>query len=105
MAGMDLPSKAIREQISSAIDLLVHQERMFDGSRRIVNITEVQGMENDTIILQDIFNFQQQGMDGRRLVGGLRPVGIRPKFLQKLELHGVRLPPTVFGTERARLAV
>src|SRR5581483_1528787 len=63
MSGVDLPHRAIREQITSAVDLLVHQERMFDGGRRIVNITEVQGMENDVIVLQDIFNFHQQGME------------------------------------------
>ncbi|MCC7107443.1 MAG: CpaF family protein [Chloroflexi bacterium] len=105
MSGVDLPHRAIREQITSAVDLLIHQERMFDGSRRVVNLTEVQGMENDVIVLQDIFAFQQQGIEGRRITGRLVPVGVRPKFLSKLEMHGVRVPPSLFGGERARLAV
>jgi pilus assembly protein CpaF len=100
MAGVDLPHRAIREQISSAINLIVHQERMWDGSRRVVKISEVQGMEGDVIILQDIFTFQQTGMEGRRIQGRLATVGIRPKCLQRLEAHGVRLPPSLFGGER-----
>jgi pilus assembly protein CpaF len=97
MAGVDLPHRAIREQIASAIGLIIHQERLFDGSRRVVKISEVQGMEGDVIVLQDLFSFQQTGMEGRRVVGRLQPLGIRPKFLPKLEMHGVRLPPTMFG--------
>jgi pilus assembly protein CpaF len=97
MAGVDLPHRAIREQIASAIDLIIHQERLFDGSRRVVKISEVQGMEGDVIVLQDLFGFQQTGMEGRRVTGRLQPLGIRPKFLPKLEMHGVRLPPTLFG--------
>jgi pilus assembly protein CpaF len=97
MAGVDLPHRAIREQIASAVNLVVHQERMWDGSRKVVKIAEVQGMEGDVIILQDIFAFQQTGTDGRRIIGRLQPTGIRPKFLPKLELHGIRLPPALFG--------
>jgi pilus assembly protein CpaF len=100
MAGVDLPHRAIREQIASAIHLIVHQERMWDGSRKIVKVAEVQGMEGDVIVLQDLFSFQQAGVDGRKILGRLEPVGIRPKFLPKLELHGVRLPATLFGGPR-----
>jgi pilus assembly protein CpaF len=97
MAGVDLPHRAIREQIASAIHMIVHQERMWDGSRKVVKISEVQGMEGDVIILQDIFSFQQTGTEGRRILGRLQPVGVRPKCLPKLELHGIRVPPTLFG--------
>jgi pilus assembly protein CpaF len=96
MAGFDLPHRAIREQIASAVDLIVHQDRMSDGSRRVVRVTEVQGMEQQTVVLQDVFTFQQTGIEAGRIVGRLVPVGIRPKFLDKLELAGVRLPPTLF---------
>jgi pilus assembly protein CpaF len=96
MAGFDLPHRAIREQIASAVELIVHQDRMSDGSRRIVRVTEVQGMEQQTVVLQDVFTFQQTGIEGGRVVGRLAPVGIRPKFLDKLEMAGVRLPPTLF---------
>jgi type IV secretory pathway ATPase VirB11/archaellum biosynthesis ATPase len=97
MAGMDLPVKAIREQVSSAIDLIVQQARLRDGSRRITNITEVQGMEGDTIVLQDIFAFRQQSFKGGKLRGELLPSGIRPMFMPKLEDAGIRLPSSVFG--------
>ncbi|MGI5835241.1 MAG: CpaF family protein [Chloroflexota bacterium] len=97
MAGMDLPLRAIREQIASAIDLIVQQARMRDGSRRIVNVTEVQGMEGDVIVLQDIFVFEQMGEEGGKILGHLRPTGIRPKFMTKLEEANLHLPPSVFG--------
>lgn len=100
MAGMDLPLRAIREQISSAIDLVVHQERFRDGSRRIVNITEVQGMEGDVITLADIFAFHQTGYEDGKIVGRLLPTGIRPKFLERLEAHDIFLPPNMFGKKR-----
>jgi pilus assembly protein CpaF len=101
MAGMDLPLRAIREQISKAIELIVQQSRMKDGSRKVTHIAEVQGMEGDVIILQDIFVYEQSGVDERgKLVGRLRPTGIRPKFMEKLESHGIYLPPGVFGLDR-----
>ena len=96
MAGFDLPHRAIREQIASAVDLIVHQERFVDGSRRVVRITEVQGMEQQVIVMQDVFAFQQTGVDGRRIVGRLAPAGVRPKFLEKLENNGVHLPASFF---------
>jgi pilus assembly protein CpaF len=85
MAGMDLPVRAIREQIAAAVDLIVHQERMRDGSRKVVNITEVQGMEGDVIVMSDIFGFEQQGMEGGRVIGRLKPTGLRPKFVERIE--------------------
>jgi pilus assembly protein CpaF len=98
MAGMDLPLRAIREQIASAVDLIVHQNRLKDGSRKIVNITEVQGMEGDVIVMQDIFVFEQTGVVEGKIEGKLRPTGIRPKFVEKFEASGIHLPPNVFGS-------
>jgi pilus assembly protein CpaF len=100
MAGMDLPMRAIREQISSALNLVVHQERLRDGTRRIVKISEVQGMEGDVIVMQDIFNFEQQGIEAGKVVGRLRPTGIRPKFMEIVEAATIHLPPTIFGVGR-----
>ncbi len=97
MAGMDLPARGIREQISSAIDVVVHQERMRDGSRKITNITEVSGMEGDVITMTDIFMFEQTGYDNGKVVGRLRPTGLRPKFIDKIEASGIHLPASIFG--------
>lgn len=97
MAGMELPARAIREQISSAIDVVVHQERMRDGSRKIVAITEVSGMEGDVIIMTDIFVFEQSGYEEGKVVGRLRPTGLRPKFIDKIEAAGIHLPASIFG--------
>ncbi|MGC8877977.1 MAG: CpaF family protein [Anaerolineae bacterium] len=97
MAGMDLPVRAIREQIASAVDLIIHQERMRDGSRKVVQITEVQGMEGDVIVLSDIFQFEQQGIENGRVIGRLKPTGIRPKFIEKIEAANIHLPPHIFG--------
>jgi pilus assembly protein CpaF len=102
MAGMDLPSRAIREQISSAIDLVVHQERMRDGTRKIVNITEVSGMEGDVITMTDIFVFEQSGIENGKIVGRLRPTGLRPKFMDQIEATGIHLPPSIFGIGERR---
>ncbi len=97
MAGMDLPIRAIREQISSAIDVVIHQERMRDGSRRIVKITEVSGMEGEVITMTDIFQFEHSGYEDGKVIGRLRPTGLRPKFMDKIEAAGIHLPPTIFG--------
>lgn len=97
MAGIDLPVKAIREQIAGAIDLIIQQTRLKDGSRKITNITEVQGMEGDVIVLQDIFAYHQQGIDENgKVKGRLVPTGIRPKFYDRLESSGIHIPPSVF---------
>lgn len=97
MAGMDLPVRAIREQVASAIDLIIHQDRMRDGSRKIVKITEVQGMEGDVITMSDLFEFEQTGLEAGKVIGRIRPTGLRPKFIDKIEAAGVHLPPSVFG--------
>src|SRR5215218_6079771 len=97
MAGVDLPVRAIREQIASAVDLIVQQSRLKDGTRRIVNITEVQGMEGDTIVMQDVFVFEQTGVIDGKIQGRLKPTGIRPKFVETFEAMGVHLPNNIFG--------
>ncbi len=102
MAGMDLPVRAIREQVSSAIDLIVHQERMRDGSRKIVSITEVSGMEGDVITTTDLFIFEQMGYENGKIVGKLRPTGLRPRFMDKIEAAGIHIPATVFGIGERR---
>lgn len=102
MAGVDLPVRAIREQVSSAIDLIVHQSRFKDGSRHITQVTEVVGMEGDTITLQDIFRFDYEaGYDDQgHPLGRLKTTGLRPKFLDKLAAAGVKVDPTIFAFER-----
>lgn len=101
MAGMDLPIKAIREQISSAVDLIIQQSRLKDGSRKITHITEVAGMEGEVITLQDIFIFKQKSKDeGGKILGEFMPTGIKPKFFEKLELSGAKLPSDLFLTRR-----
>ncbi len=102
MAGMDLPVRAIREQISSAIHVVCHQERMRDGTRKIVAITEVSGMEGDVITTTDIFAFEQTGIENGKIVGRLRPTGLRPKFMDKIEAAGIHLPPSIFGVGERR---
>ncbi|MGC9469647.1 MAG: CpaF family protein [Anaerolineae bacterium] len=97
MAGMELPHRAIREQISAAIDIIVQLERLRDGSRRVVSITEVQGMEGEVITTADIFKFEQSGYENGRVIGRLRPTGIRPKFMDRIEQAGIHLPPSIFG--------
>ena len=97
MAGVDLPLRAIREQVSAAVDLVVQQSRLKDGTRRIVNITEVQGMEGDVIVMQDVFVFEQTGVVEGKIQGRLRATGIRPKFVEKFEMKGIHLPRGLFG--------
>lgn len=97
MAGLDLPVRAIREQVSSAVDLVIHQDRMRDGTRKITSITEVSGMEGEVITTMDIFAFDLAGYDNGRVVGRLKPTGLRPKFMEKIEATGIRLPPQIFG--------
>jgi pilus assembly protein CpaF len=97
MAGMDLPVRAIREQIASAVDLIVQQERLKDGTRKVTGITEVQGMEGDVIVMQDIFTFQQSGIENGKIVGRMKPTGIRPKFMPRFEVANIYLPPNIFG--------
>jgi pilus assembly protein CpaF len=104
MAGMDLPLKVVRQQIASAIDLIVQQTRLKDGSRKVTAITEVAGMEGDTVVLTDIFKFEQTGVttDGK-VLGDLKPTGIRPLFSPRLEAAGLKLGAEVFGANIAEM--
>lgn len=98
MAGMDMPLKVIREQIASAIDLIVQQTRLDDGQRKVAYITEVQGMEGDTVVLQDIFLLEIKGKTSEgKIIAELKPTGTRPRFTNRLEAHGFKLPPSIFG--------
>jgi pilus assembly protein CpaF len=97
MAGMDLPVRAIREQIASALQLIVHQDRMRDGTRKVVKVTEVQGMEGDVIVLSDLFEFEQTGLEDGKIRGRLRPTGLRPKSIDRIMEAGINLPASVFG--------
>lgn len=102
MAGMDLPLRAIREQIASAFDVIVHLERLPDGARKITQISEVQGMEGDVIIMQDIFRFVQTGIKDGRVQGYFTGTGIRPKFMDKVESYGIYLSPAMFAPKVKR---
>ena len=97
MAGYELPLRSIREQIASAVDLIVHTARLKDGSRKVTAITEVFGIEDDEILTQDIFAFEQIGVRDGKIVGYLNPTGIRPTFMRKFKESGVDLPPGEFG--------
>jgi len=105
MAGYELPSRAIRQQISSALDVLVHLERIRDGSRRVLAISEVQRMEGDMIALQDVFKFKQQEItaDGK-VIGQLESTGLRPSFLDKFEKYGIALPTNLFAQRPGTVA-
>lgn len=96
MAGMDLPLQVVRKQIASAIDLIVQQARLRDGSRKIVSITEVQGTDGNAVTLQDIFTFVEEGEEDGKVIGRFEPTGIRPKFDTRLKVHGFNLPATMF---------
>jgi len=102
MAGMDLPLRAIREQIASAVDCICQQQRLRDGSRKILFITEVQGMEGEMITMTDVFEFEQTGIEKNKIIGRIRPTGIRPKFIERIEEAGISLPPSTFGIGQRR---
>jgi len=99
MAGMDLPVRVIREQMASALDMIVHLTRLRDGMRRITHVSEVMGMEGDVVVLQDIYTFDfSAGIDEEgRFRGGLRSTGIRPSFSEKLNDYGIQLEPSLFS--------
>jgi pilus assembly protein CpaF len=97
LAGVDLPIKAIREQIAGAIDVIIQQTRLKDGTRKIVNITEVQGMEGENIVLHDIFSYKNEGYNSEgKIIGRLMPTGVRPKFYDNLEAKGIKIPASLF---------
>jgi pilus assembly protein CpaF len=100
MSGMDLPLRAIREQIAAAVDVIIQQARLKDGSRKVTTITEVVGMEGDIITLQDLFVFEQEGVsDEGKIIGKAKATGIRPRCYDKIVEHGVRLPMDLFRTD------
>jgi len=104
MAGMDLPLRIVREQIASAVDLIIQVSRLRDGSRKVTQVTEVVGMEGDTIVLTDIFKFTESGSDkDGKVLGELKPTGMRPLFINRLELAGFKLRPEVFGVNLAEI--
>jgi pilus assembly protein CpaF len=97
MAGFELPLKAMRTQIASAVDLIVQANRLQGGPRKVTHITEVVGMEQDTVVMQDIYHFEQVGIDEHgRAHGRFIATGIRPTFMNRLESSGVRLPASAF---------
>lgn len=99
MAGLDLPLKVVRQQISSAIDVIVQQTRLKDGQRKVTAITEVAGMEGDLVVLTDVFKFVQTGVDpDGKVIGELKPTGIRPNFMPRLEAAGLKLGAEIFAT-------
>jgi pilus assembly protein CpaF len=99
MAGVDLPLKAIRQQISSALDVIIQIERMRDGTRKVTQVVEVQGMEGDMIVTQEVFKFEYAGVQDGKVMGKLKPTGIRPKFMEKIEAASIFLPPQIFGQD------
>lgn len=102
MSGMELPSRAIREQIASAVDIIIHEARLSDGSRRVVAITEVTGLEGNQIVMQDIFAFHQQGLDANgKIVGSFKPTGSIPTWYEQLPERGISLDPRIFDPENS----
>jgi len=97
MSGMDLPMRAIREQIASAINLIIQLERMQDGSRRITHITEIVGMEQDVITMSDLFVFQHQDARDGKIAGKIVPTGLRPRFIERLQQRNIVLPAQLFA--------
>jgi pilus assembly protein CpaF len=100
MSGMELPLRAVREQISGAFDLIIHLNRLADGTRRVVQVSEVQGMEGDVIVMQDIFRFVQTGVENGRVLGHFTAMGVRPKFMDKIEAAGIFVSPALFAPSR-----
>ena len=102
MAGFDLPIRAIRQQVAAALELIVHLERLDDGSRRVTSITEVQRMESDVITLHELFAYQIDGvLPDKSIVGELRSTGLHPTFESKFRKHGIELPAELFGHDHA----
>ncbi len=100
MAGMDLPAKAIREQISGAVDLIIQISRLSDGSRKVLSITEVAGMQGETITLQEIFRFKEEGFDkNRKIIGQFLASGLIPTFIEEFERKGIKIPRTLFSND------
>lgn len=101
MAGMELPLKAIREQVASAIELIVHMNRMRDGTRKVVQVSEVQGLEGDSIVMQDVFIYEQSDFQHGRVIGQLKSTGLRPKFSEKFAMNNIEIPANIFESTTA----
>jgi len=100
MSGIDLPLRAIRQQVSSAVDMIVQIDRMRDGGRRVIQCAEVMGMEGDMIVMQDIFTFQQEVIDPEgKIIGALKPTGLRPRAATQISDAGITLAPSIFGAQ------
>jgi pilus assembly protein CpaF len=98
MAGIDFPIRVIREQIGSAIQVMVQQSRMRDGSRKVTSVTEIAGMEGDRVLMQELFKFKEiPGAINAKVEGSLMPCGLRPAFMHKLENAGIKIPPETFS--------
>ncbi len=104
MAGMDLPLQAIREQLASAIDLVVHLDRLRDGTRKVVKVSEVQGMEGKSVVMQDLFAYKQTGFQSGRVIGSLKSTGLRPRFADKFEINNIKMPDDLFALEDSATA-
>ena len=101
MASLNIPDSAIRRQIASAIDVVVQISRLSDGSRKVISMAEITGMEGDVVSMQDIFMFQKRGVkDNGEVIGEFMPTGIRPKFAEKLAVSGIQLPISMFESSR-----
>ena len=97
MSGMDLPSRAIREQVASAIHIIIQVGRLSDGSRKVVSVSEVQGMEGNVIVMQDLFAYQQKGVgEGGKVLGTMQATGMVPKYLDRFNAAGIHLPNEIF---------
>jgi septum site-determining protein MinD len=100
MAGLDLPAKAIKEQIAGAVDLIIQISRLSDGSRKLTSITEVVGMQGETVTLQEIFRFREDGFDkNRKIIGTFQAMGLIPSFIEKFEARGVVIPRNLFSND------
>jgi pilus assembly protein CpaF len=105
MANLNLPERAVRQQIASAIDIVIQLARFSDGTRRLTQLSEIVGMEGEVITMQEIFHFVQEGVDGDgKVLGRIRPTGIRPKCADRLMAHGMHLPASMFSDLHAATA-
>jgi pilus assembly protein CpaF len=102
MAGFELPAKAIREQVSAALNVIIQVARLSDGTRKIVKVSEVTGMEGEVVVMQDIFVFEKQGLDPEgKIIGQFRASGVRPKFLDTIHTAGIHLPSEIFANRKS----
>jgi pilus assembly protein CpaF len=101
MAGFELPVRAIREQMASALHIVIHLARFVDGSRKVVNLSEISGLEGQVVTMQDLFRFRHEGVDSEgRVLGQMVPTGIQPRFLERLSTMGVSFPSDLFSPVR-----